>query len=143
MIFFFSILLPCSPAALASLFAAMFLSPCFHSLIFVSLSASLVWPDFQGGFPPVGRGYTHHFCTLVCRLVSRQRQICSHANGSATCSSTHFCPGALRLRCTTCQPAVSLGKWKGGGREECLVTMAQMKLVIFLSTSFHFSFSFL
>lgn len=70
------------------------------TVICVSLPAPLVWPDFQGGFSPARRGCIH--------LVSWQRQTCSHTTGSATCTSTRFCPGALRLRCTTCQPAVFL-----------------------------------
>lgn len=62
--------------------------------------------------PPHDRGNIYRFCALVCHLVSRQRQIYSQTDRSTTCSSIHFCPGALRLRCTTCQPAVFLREEK-------------------------------
>lgn len=81
--------------------------PAFSHSSFCVLCCFACVATFPGRIPPVCRGCMHHFCTLVCHLVSRQGQMCSHTSGSATCSSTHFCPGALRPRCTTCQPAVS------------------------------------
>lgn len=58
------------------------------------------------------QGSINCFCALVCHLVSRHRQSHSQTDRLTTCSSIHFCPSALRLRCTTCQPAVCLGEEK-------------------------------
>lgn len=91
------------------------LTPC-PLLLLVSRSTSVVSLGVQGGppppTPPHDRGNIYRFCALVCHLVSRQRQIYSQTDRSTTCSSIHFCPGALRLRCTTCQPAVFLREEK-------------------------------
>ncbi len=74
--------------------------------LFVSLSISVVSAGVQGGFPAPDRGSIYRFCALACHLVSRQRLIHSQTDRSTTCSSVHFCPSALRLRCATYQPAV-------------------------------------
>ena len=91
------------------IFLFWFLSHSLSFLLFlVSLSAAVVSPSVQGGFPPPDRGSIYRFCALVCHLVSRQRPIHSQTDRSTTCSSIRVCPSVLRLRCTTCQPAVFL-----------------------------------
>lgn len=94
---------------LVSVFAPLFPSPCCsHSNFCVPLCSTL--------YGQISREDSLQYAETVFILCRDRDRTCSHANGSATCSSTRFRPGALSLRCTTCQPAVFLGKWRRGGR---------------------------
>lgn len=117
-------------------FFSPFLSLLVLLLFLASLCTSVVSPGVRGGFPPPDAGGVYRFCALVCHPVSRQRQIHGRTDRSTTCSSIRFCPGALRLRCTTCQPAVSLreekSKWTAS---EIATNETTGRFHFFLSTS--------
>ena len=96
-------------------FSGFFLTPCpFYSFSFRYRLQLYRRASREDSLHQTEAGI-YRFCALVCHLVSRQRQIHSQTDRSTTCSSIRVCPSVLRLRCTTCQPAVFLkeerSKW--------------------------------
>lgn len=82
-------------------------------LFLVSHPTSVVSLSVRGGILSPDKGSVYlFFYALVCRLFSRHRQIHGQTDRLTTCSSMHLCPSTLRLRCTTCQPAVFLREEK-------------------------------
>lgn len=112
----FSCLVPRLSLSPYLLFTVSFLlSPCSHILNFCVPICFACTARFPGRIPPpVRKGCMHHLCTLVCHLVPRQRQICSRTNGSATCSSAHFCPGRLETRVYNMAACCLFRKMEGG-----------------------------
>lgn len=117
----------------------------FHSLSWLSGCVCLLLCSTVS-FP----GFSHsNFCVPICstctarfpgRILSSTQKLFSSCVMTETDLQSHkwvgyLFPHTFLSRCPGGQPAVFLGKWRAGGG----VTMAQMKLVIFLSKSFHFS----
>lgn len=92
--------------------------PCPFSLTLCPFALSSFTPtsvvslSVRGGILSPDKGCLSFFYALVCHLVSRHRQIHGQTDRLTTCSSMHLCPSTLRLRCTTCQPAVFLREEK-------------------------------
>lgn len=110
---FFSV---CSSVFLSVFHHMYFLVPFSLTLCPFALSSftptSVVSLSVRGGILSPDKGCLSFFYALVCHLVSRHRQIHGQTDGLTTCSSMHLCPSTLRLRCTTCQPAVFLREEK-------------------------------